>query len=116
MIGIIISSVGLILALIFFVFLRNSKNKIRVHIHTNLCFCLLLAELLLLFGLEYKEGEDMGGCQAIAVILHFAFLSCFGWMFVEGLYLYILITKVWVKIYCCFEFKILIFVTVILGI
>lgn len=94
MIGLIISSVCLVLALIILFWVRTLRKDFRFHIHRNLCLCLLLAELLMLFGLDYRDGEAMGGCQAIAVILHFAFLCCFGWMLVEGLYLYFLITKV----------------------
>ena len=33
-------------------------------------------------------------CLSIAVFLHLFFLCAFGWMLAEGLYMYILVTKV----------------------
>ena len=65
----------------------------RATIHTNLCCSLLLAHLLLLTGLEATHLPTL--CSAIAVALHFLFLSSFSWMMVEGLHIYRLLTSVW---------------------
>lgn len=93
MIGLIISIVALAIALFVFIWVRNLRKEFRFHIHRNLCFCLLVAELLMLFGLD-APGKSEDGCLTIAVFLHFFLLCCFTWMLVEGLYLYFLITKV----------------------
>ena len=58
----------------------------RTTIHRNLCLCLLVAELLLLFGLD--ATANAGACVAVAVLMHFFFLSAFSWMLVEGIQVY----------------------------
>lgn len=64
----------------------------RTTIHVNLCFCLLLAEILLLSGLD--ATENAGVCGTIAGFLHFLFLAAFAWMFVEGVHVYFMLVKV----------------------
>ncbi len=91
-IGESISIACLTLALIIFYSLRNLRRDFRFRIHRNLCWSLLLAEILLLAGMDATYNEDL--CLSIAVFLHFFFLCAFGWMLVEGLYMYFLVTKV----------------------
>lgn len=61
-------------------------------IHRNLCINLLIAEILLLAGIDATSNRDV--CLSIGVFLHLFFLCAFSWMFIEGLYMYFLITKV----------------------
>ena len=55
----------------------------RSTIHTHLCWCLLLAHLVLLLGLDATSLYPL--CYAVAVTLHFLFLAAFSWMLAEGL-------------------------------
>ena len=87
-----ISIACLALAVIIFYSLRNLRRDFHFHIHRNLCLNLLIADILLLVGLEATVNKDL--CISIAVFLHLFFLFAFGWMLAEGLYMYILVTSV----------------------
>ena len=91
-IGESISIACLTLALIIFFWVRTLRRDFRFAIHRNLCLNLLIAEILLLAGIDATTNRDL--CLSIAVFMHFFFLCAFSWMLVEGLYLYFLITKV----------------------
>lgn len=80
-------------AIIIFYGVRNLRRDFRFHVHRNLCLNLMIAEIILLAGLDAISNADL--CLAIGVFLHFFFLCAFGWMFVEGLYMYFLVTKVY---------------------
>ncbi|KAL6049708.1 hypothetical protein STEG23_021221, partial [Scotinomys teguina] len=64
----------------------------RYHIHANLSFAVLVAQVLLLISFRVEPGTVP--CQVLAVLLHYFFLSAFGWMLVEGLHLYSMVIKV----------------------
>uniref|UniRef100_A0A674CA89 Adhesion G protein-coupled receptor D1 n=1 Tax=Salmo trutta TaxID=8032 RepID=A0A674CA89_SALTR len=64
----------------------------RYHIHANLSFAILVAQILLLISFRFDPGTLP--CKAMAVLLHFFFLSVFAWMLVEGLHLYSMVIKV----------------------
>ncbi|XP_029018515.1 adhesion G-protein coupled receptor D1 isoform X2 [Betta splendens] len=64
----------------------------RYHIHANLSFALLVAEMLLLISARFDPGTLP--CKIMAILLHFFFLSAFAWMLVEGLHLYSMVVKV----------------------
>ncbi|CAM9323420.1 unnamed protein product, partial [Lampetra planeri] len=64
----------------------------RYHIHANLSFAILVAEILLLISASFNPGTLP--CKVMAVLLHFFFLSAFAWMLVEGLHLYSMVVKV----------------------
>uniref|UniRef100_A0A3B4BFA9 Uncharacterized protein n=1 Tax=Periophthalmus magnuspinnatus TaxID=409849 RepID=A0A3B4BFA9_9GOBI len=64
----------------------------RYHIHANLSFAILVAEILLLISARFDPGTL--SCKVMAVLLHFFFLSAFAWMLVEGLHLYSMVVKV----------------------
>lgn len=92
-----VSIVCLTLALLVLYGVRTLRHDFRFVIHRNLCLNLLVAEILLLAGLDATENADL--CLSIAVFLHLFFLFAFGWMLVEGLYMYFLITKVRSTVY-----------------
>ncbi|XP_036777736.2 adhesion G-protein coupled receptor D1 isoform X2 [Manis pentadactyla] len=64
----------------------------RYHIHANLSFAVLVAQVLLLLSSHFKRGTVP--CRALAVLLHYFFLGTFAWMLVEGLHLYSMVIKV----------------------
>ncbi|KAM6930582.1 adhesion G-protein coupled receptor D1 isoform 1-T1 [Xenentodon cancila] len=64
----------------------------RYHIHANLSFAILVAEIFLLISAGFTPGTP--ACKVMAVLLHFFFLSAFAWMLVEGLHLYSMVVKV----------------------
>ncbi|XP_067910691.1 adhesion G-protein coupled receptor D1 isoform X4 [Heterodontus francisci] len=64
----------------------------RYHIHANLSFAILVAQILLLISFRFLP--DTLPCKALAILLHFFFLSAFSWMLVEGLHLYSMVIKV----------------------
>ncbi|KAM9194995.1 adhesion G-protein coupled receptor D1 [Dugong dugon] len=64
----------------------------RYHIHANLSFAVLVAQVLLLVSFQFEPGTTP--CRILAVLLHYFFLSAFAWMLVEGLHLYSMVIKV----------------------
>uniref|UniRef100_A0A8D2LAA7 Adhesion G protein-coupled receptor D1 n=1 Tax=Varanus komodoensis TaxID=61221 RepID=A0A8D2LAA7_VARKO len=64
----------------------------RYHIHANLSFAILVAQILLLISFHFDPGTVP--CKVLAVLLHFFFLSAFAWMLVEGFHLYSMVIKV----------------------
>ncbi|XP_030075367.1 adhesion G-protein coupled receptor D1 isoform X2 [Microcaecilia unicolor] len=64
----------------------------RYHIHANLSFAILVAQILLLISFHFQSGTVP--CKILAMLLHFFFLSAFAWMLVEGLHLYSMVIKV----------------------
>ncbi|CAH7247550.1 Adgrd1 [Phodopus roborovskii] len=64
----------------------------RYHIHANLSFAVLVAQVLLLISFRVEPGTVP--CQVLAILLHYFFLSAFAWMLVEGLHLYSMVIKV----------------------
>ncbi|NWX83314.1 AGRD1 protein, partial [Nothoprocta pentlandii] len=64
----------------------------RYHIHCNLSFAVLVAQILLLISFQFSPGTVP--CKVLAILLHFFFLSAFAWMLVEGFHLYSMVIKV----------------------
>uniref|UniRef100_A0A8C5BWB0 Adhesion G protein-coupled receptor D1 n=1 Tax=Gadus morhua TaxID=8049 RepID=A0A8C5BWB0_GADMO len=93
-IGCSISIFCLAITLVTFAILSSVstiRNQ-RYHIHANLSFAILVAEILLLISSRFEPGTLP--CKVMAVLLHFFFLSAFSWMLVEGLHLYSMVVKV----------------------
>lgn len=64
----------------------------RTVIHKNLCFCLLLAEVVFVAGVSQTGQRVL--CGLVAGALHYLFLAAFLWMFVEGFQLYVMLIEV----------------------
>uniref|UniRef100_A0A8V0ZRP0 Adhesion G-protein coupled receptor D1 n=1 Tax=Gallus gallus TaxID=9031 RepID=A0A8V0ZRP0_CHICK len=64
----------------------------RYHIHANLSFAVLVAQILLVTSFQFSPGTVP--CKILAILLHFFFLSAFAWMLVEGFHLYSMVIKV----------------------
>uniref|UniRef100_A0A671TJR4 Adhesion G protein-coupled receptor D1 n=1 Tax=Sparus aurata TaxID=8175 RepID=A0A671TJR4_SPAAU len=93
-VGCSVSIVCLAITLVTFAVLSSVstiRNQ-RYHIHANLSFAILVAEILLLISARFDPGTLP--CKVMAVLLHFFFLSAFAWMLVEGLHLYSMVVKV----------------------
>ncbi|XP_059496028.1 adhesion G protein-coupled receptor E5-like isoform X2 [Stegostoma tigrinum] len=90
-VGIITSLVCLAIAIITFTMCRPIHST-RTTIHTHLCLCLFVAELLFLVGMSVTNSRAV--CAAVAGILHYLFLVCFMWMLLEGVQLYLMVVKV----------------------
>uniref|UniRef100_A0A8C7H7Y5 Adhesion G protein-coupled receptor D1 n=1 Tax=Oncorhynchus kisutch TaxID=8019 RepID=A0A8C7H7Y5_ONCKI len=93
-IGCSISIFCLTITLVTFAILSSVstiRNQ-RYHIHANLSFAILVAQILLLISFCFDPGTLP--CKVMAVLLHFFFLSAFAWMLVEGLHLYSMVIKV----------------------
>ncbi|KAG7278025.1 hypothetical protein CRUP_006190 [Coryphaenoides rupestris] len=93
-VGCAISIFCLAITLVTFAILSSVstiRNQ-RYHIHANLSFAILVAEILLLISSRFEPGTLP--CKVMAVLLHLFFLSAFAWMLVEGLHLYSMVVKV----------------------
>ncbi|XP_062891655.1 adhesion G protein-coupled receptor E5-like isoform X2 [Mobula hypostoma] len=90
-IGISISLVCLFISFVTFLVCRAIQGT-RTTIHTHLCLCLFLAELLFLVGISQTSNKVV--CAIIAGFLHYLFLTVFAWMCLEGIQLYLMVVKV----------------------
>ncbi|XP_072925037.1 adhesion G protein-coupled receptor E3-like [Hemitrygon akajei] len=90
-IGISISLVCLFISFVTFLVCRAIQGT-RTTIHTHLCLCLFLAELLFLIGISQTSNKVV--CAVIAGFLHYFFLTVFAWMCLEGIQLYLMVVKV----------------------
>ncbi|XP_045157871.2 adhesion G protein-coupled receptor L4-like isoform X2 [Mercenaria mercenaria] len=70
---------------------RSAQGE-RNSIHKNLVFCLFIAEVLFLAGIERTDNKI--ACSIIAGFLHYFFLSSFTWMFVEGIHILFMLVQV----------------------
>ncbi|XP_006820777.1 adhesion G protein-coupled receptor L3-like, partial [Saccoglossus kowalevskii] len=89
--GFMISIICLILCLMTFCGFKNLQCD-RNTIHKNLCFCLLVAEVLFMAGID--KTEKLLPCTIIAACLHYFFLAAFAWMSLEGIQLYVMLVEV----------------------
>nr|XP_022315237.1 adhesion G protein-coupled receptor L3-like [Crassostrea virginica] len=64
----------------------------RNSIHKNLVFCLFVAEVIFVIGVGRTQQKV--ACAAIALLLHFFFLSAFTWMLMEGIHIGIMLVQV----------------------
>nr|XP_060627530.1 adhesion G protein-coupled receptor E3-like [Anolis sagrei ordinatus] len=87
-IGLISSVICLFLSIVTFLICHSVQNN-NTFIHIQLCLCLFLADLLYIFGIQKTDNKIL--CSVIAGILHYLFLACFVWMFLEGVHLYLIV-------------------------
>uniref|UniRef100_A0A8C8RHM0 Uncharacterized protein n=1 Tax=Pelusios castaneus TaxID=367368 RepID=A0A8C8RHM0_9SAUR len=86
--GLTFSLLCLFLAILTFLLCRSIHN-VTTSIHLQLCLCLFLANLL--FLTPVKRSSHKVACAVTAGFLHYLFLACFTWMFLEGLHLFLTI-------------------------
>ncbi|CAL1274115.1 unnamed protein product [Larinioides sclopetarius] len=95
LVGCILSIISLsICVVVFSCYSYHSKHAwgLRYVIHRNLCVALLVANLLLVLGLDRTDSPKL--CSIIAGLLHYFFLSSFSWMLLEGVHIYLLLVVV----------------------
>ncbi|XP_014647237.1 PREDICTED: cadherin EGF LAG seven-pass G-type receptor 3 isoform X4 [Ceratotherium simum simum] len=80
-----VSVAALLLTAAVLLSLRSLKSNMR-GIHANVAAALGVAELLFLLGIHRTQNQLM--CTAVAILLHYFFLSTFTWLLVQGLHLY----------------------------
>ncbi|XP_043362783.1 adhesion G protein-coupled receptor E3-like isoform X18 [Dermochelys coriacea] len=102
-VGLTLSLLCLFLAILTFLLCHSIRN-VSTSLHLQLCLCLFLADLLFL-TVETRTGSRVRpdspllcsstrsragvACAVIAGLLHYLFLACFSWMFLEGLHLFL---------------------------
>jgi len=90
-IGCTISMACLVICIVVFTTFRAAQND-RSSINSNLCGCLLLAELIFLLGIGQTDFPS--ACSVVAVVLHYLFLASFFWMLIAGFQIYVLLVEV----------------------
>ncbi|XP_034647808.1 adhesion G protein-coupled receptor E3-like [Trachemys scripta elegans] len=85
-VGLTLSLLCLLLAILTFLLCRSIRN-VSTSLHLQLCLCLFLADLLFLTAVTRTGSQVV--CAVIAGFLHYLFLACFTWMFLEGLHLFL---------------------------
>uniref|UniRef100_A0A7M4FSQ6 Adhesion G protein-coupled receptor E3 n=1 Tax=Crocodylus porosus TaxID=8502 RepID=A0A7M4FSQ6_CROPO len=96
-IGLIVSLICLILAIVTFLFSRTVKNTSSNFIHLQLSIFLFLAYIIFLAGINQTYVKLL--CSIIAGVLHYLFLACFAWMLMEGVNLFLVVRNLKVANY-----------------
>ncbi|XP_050443609.1 diuretic hormone receptor-like isoform X2 [Adelges cooleyi] len=96
--GYIISLVALLAAVSIFMYFKDLRC-LRNKIHTNLMYTYILSDFtwILTLILQSLIYTNPAMCIAVAFFLKYFLLSNFFWMFVEGLYLYILVVETFTR-------------------
>ncbi len=98
-IGLPLSLIAMFITILVLTIHRSLWNM-RNFIHINLCVSLILAQLAFVIAVTPHEGGGSvvgPGCQTAAVLMHYLFLASFMWMLMEGVVLYLILVKVFVK-------------------
>uniref|UniRef100_A0A8C4YTM3 Adhesion G protein-coupled receptor E1 n=1 Tax=Gopherus evgoodei TaxID=1825980 RepID=A0A8C4YTM3_9SAUR len=95
-VGLALSLLCLFLAILTFLLCRSIRN-VNTSIHLQLCLCLFLADLLFLTAVDSPSHQL--ACAIIAGLLHYLFLACFAWMFLEAVVLFLTVRNLGVVNY-----------------
>ncbi|XP_044851172.1 adhesion G protein-coupled receptor E2-like [Mauremys mutica] len=95
-VGLALSLLCLFLAILTFLLCRSIRN-VNTSIHLQLCLCLFLADLLFLTAVDSPSHQL--ACTVIAGLLHYLFLACFAWMFLEAVVLFLTVRNLGVVNY-----------------
>ncbi|XP_043913172.1 adhesion G protein-coupled receptor E3-like [Protopterus annectens] len=87
-IGLILSVSCLIICVMTFWLCKSIQNA-GTTLLLNLCLCLLVGDLLFLFGISQVGNKML--CKVIAGFLHYLFLACFAWMCLGALQLHLMV-------------------------
>ncbi|XP_078382861.1 adhesion G-protein coupled receptor D1-like isoform X2 [Oculina patagonica] len=90
-IGCGLSLAGELLTLIAYCALMNLKQE-QVQIRFNLVVAIAIAQIVFLSGVGASETK--GACVFVAALIHYFYLAGFAWMLFEGVYLYLMVVKV----------------------
>lgn len=98
-----LSLLGEILTIVTLTFLKLTRSETSI-IHLNLVAALAAAQIIFLTGIEATQNK--AACKIVAVLLHYFNLVSFTWMLAEGIWLYVMIVRVFesghsrIKKYC----------------
>nr|QRN45475.1 diuretic hormone receptor CRF-DH isoform X3 [Carausius morosus] len=94
LVGYSMSLVALSIAIWIFLYFKDLRC-LRNTIHTNLMVTYVLADLLWILNLTLQTSmnSDAASCVVLTIMLHYFLLTTYFWMFVEGLYLYMLVVE-----------------------
>ncbi|GAB1600565.1 adhesion G protein-coupled receptor L3-like [Argonauta hians] len=90
-VGCSISMIGLFFSWVTFNLVTAIRGE-RNSIHKNLVFCLFVAQLLFMVGVDRTENKIV--CSIFAGLMHYFFLSAFSWMLMEAAKILIMIVQV----------------------
>ncbi|KAK3738053.1 hypothetical protein QZH41_012932, partial [Actinostola sp. cb2023] len=90
-VGCSMSLIGELLTIVTLTCLRLTRTETNM-IHLNLVVALGLAQIFFLSGINATAHKNV--CTFVAVALHFFNLVAFCWMLVEGLWLYVMVVRV----------------------
>ncbi|KAM7014928.1 adhesion G-protein coupled receptor G6-like [Tautogolabrus adspersus] len=82
------------LSLVIYVFGRSNKMDHSISIHVSLSGALFLLNTTFLLTEWGATVEPVWVCVFVAALMHYSLLSCFTWMAIEALHLYLLLIKV----------------------
>ncbi|XP_017791686.1 PREDICTED: diuretic hormone receptor-like [Habropoda laboriosa] len=93
-VGYSISLLTLIVAVSIFLYCKELRC-IRNNIHTNLMFTYILADSMWILNnvMQVSMQPDVPTCVAFLSLLNYFQLTNYFWMFIEGLYLFLLVVK-----------------------
>lgn len=91
-VGCVVSVVSLVTCMISFLAFRDVRHSISSIVHVNLCFSLLLSEVLVLINLDASNFPRL--CAVLAAFLHFFCLATFTWNAIEAFNVYLTFIKV----------------------
>ncbi|XP_068710318.1 adhesion G-protein coupled receptor D1-like isoform X2 [Montipora foliosa] len=98
-----LSLLGEVLTILTLTFLKLTRSETSM-IHLNLVVALATAQIIFLTGIEATQNK--AACKIVAVLLHYFNLVSFTWMLTEGIWLYVMIVRVFenghsrIKKYC----------------
>ncbi|XP_063424376.1 uncharacterized protein LOC134708046 [Mytilus trossulus] len=91
-IGLILSIIGLSLTIVSFIVFKHLRKGRAQQTLFNLALSLL--SFLIIFIVGIGQTQDLKGCIAVAVLLHYFILVAFMWMLMEGILQYLRFVKV----------------------
>ncbi|XP_015770103.1 PREDICTED: adhesion G-protein coupled receptor D1-like isoform X3 [Acropora digitifera] len=90
-VGCALSLTAEVLTIIAYSTLTDFKQE-QVQIRLNLVVALASAQIAFLSGIDAFEPKSL--CVLVAALIHYFYLVGFAWMFFEGVYLYLMVVKV----------------------
>ncbi|XP_058256207.1 adhesion G-protein coupled receptor G2-like isoform X2 [Hemibagrus wyckioides] len=93
-IGCGLSSFFSAVTIFLYTFMKTSDRDTSIRIHVSLSVANFLLNISFLFIEWAATWPELIACIFIAVIIHYSLLSCFSWMAIEALHLYLLLIKV----------------------
>ncbi|RZF33041.1 hypothetical protein LSTR_LSTR012776 [Laodelphax striatellus] len=92
--GYALSLIALVVAVSIFLYFKDLRC-LRNTIHTNLMCTYIMADFMWILNITIQMSmpTNVPACVILVVLLHYFYLTNFFWMFVEGLYLYMLVVE-----------------------